>query len=98
LGSWDLFYLYYTSTIPKGVQAKRAHPYQGAQRSWGLYGRSAVSSGTLPARRKYEMKIPGLHDKHCDGVMLSIYPVFFNLHCLFRVVSSCRSSIPRYPY
>lgn len=25
---------------------------------------------------KYELKIPGLHDKHCDGVMLSIYPVF----------------------
>jgi hypothetical protein len=29
------------------------------------------------------MKIPGLHDKHCDGVMLSIYPVFFNLLGLF---------------
>jgi hypothetical protein len=33
-------------------------------RSWVSSGRSAVSSGTLPARRKYEMKIPGLHDKH----------------------------------
>jgi hypothetical protein len=44
-----------------------------------------VSSGTLPARRKYEMKIPGLHDKHCDGVMLSIYPVFFKLLRLLRV-------------
>jgi hypothetical protein len=36
LGSWDLFYLYYTSTIPKGVQAKRAHPYQGAHAFMGL--------------------------------------------------------------
>jgi len=30
LGSWDLFYLYFTSTSPKGVQGQRVHQYQGA--------------------------------------------------------------------
>jgi hypothetical protein len=63
-------------------------------RSWVSSGRFAVSSGTLPARRKYEMKIPGLHEA-CDGVMLSIYPStsiivpsacrFISL-CIFRLL------------